>query len=160
MAIGLDIQTAIEKNLSAEVGEILKRRLEQAESDSKKVIDLRQLVEGLKNQVENLQNQVKSQEAIEQRIAVAQAAERAALGATTLKAIVELKEAHAKERVADMRSIVLAVFANNQFKYTTMENGSLPGGCDQYGNPRTTGYSRTSTGQGEGAPPPAPTGSP
>jgi TolA-binding protein len=160
MALELDIKTAIEKNLSAEVGAVLKTRLTKADVDADAVTELNKQVVKLQNQVDNLQKQVKKQEAIEQRIQQAEIAEKALRERQTDSKIVELKMKHAEERVFDMKSIVMAVFQNNQFKYTNVENGSLPAGCDQYGNPRTTGYNRTSTGTGEGAPPPPPVGSP
>jgi hypothetical protein len=160
MAINDDIKAAIDKNLSAEVGEILKRRLELAEADARKIVELKKLNEDLKSLVVSLEAQVAKagdlDKKFQQLVATNAEVEKKLIRAE----IYDLKVEHAKERVFDMKSLVSLVFQNNQFKYSTVENGSLPAGCDQYGNPRTTGYNRTSTGQGEGAPPPPPVGSP
>jgi hypothetical protein len=160
MAIQDDLRVAIEKNLSAEVGATLKRVLDKAESDASALALSKMSEENLRTQLNIAQGQVKSQEEVEGRIRTAKEAERKVIAATALKEITDLTLANAKERVADMKYLVGLVFQNNFYKYQTMENGSLPAGVDQYGNPKTTGYNRTMTGEGLGAPPPPPVGSP
>jgi hypothetical protein len=156
MALELDIQAAIEKNLSAEVGATLKKRLEIAEGDARRIVELRKLNEELKGQVEALSATIikagdldkKFQELVKTNAEVEKKLIRAE--------IIALKEEHAKERVAEMRGLVSLVFQNNQFKYNLTDNGYLPIPSGQGGGYFTAQHNRTITGQGEGAPPPAP----
>lgn len=54
----LEIQEIIKKNLPQQVGEVLKVRLEQAEKDTKKVIELESEIANLKELIKSLTNEL------------------------------------------------------------------------------------------------------
>lgn len=152
-----DVRAAIEKNLSAEVGEILKKRLAKADIDAATCETQKEKIASLEKQISDLYSRVKIGDELEARIQKAEAAERSLLAATALKEIVDLKLEFAKERVNDMKHLVALVFQNNQYKYQVTDNGYLPvpqgpGGGGYF----TANHSRTIAGEGTGAPPPAP----
>jgi hypothetical protein len=155
MAINDDIKAAIDKNLSTEVGDVLKKRLELVDSLEKK------LAAEVKLSLERVERIAEQTKVIERAGDLDKKAQElktkdAEVTSKLLRAeIVALKEEHAKERVAEMRNLVALVFQNNQFKYTLTDNGYLPVPMSGGGYTNAS-HQRTITGQGEGAPPPAP----
>jgi predicted RNase H-like nuclease (RuvC/YqgF family) len=159
MPMDSDIKAAIEKNLSAEIGTVLKERLAQAERieilnrDLKDKLDEGDLIN------KNLKKELDKFTSLEDQTKKAEAAAQAAKDATTDKRIVELIEKHSNEKVALMSQLVSLVFQNQKFKYTIQDGGSTPvsGGNGGF---FTANHSRTITGEGDGAPPPPPASGP
>jgi len=156
MAIEGDISKAIDANLNAEVGTRLKVRLQQAEDLEKKnklldqeVIEARRTIGDLNSKLERAGDLDKKNEVL---LKVQAEADKKLLRVE----IVELKEKHAKERVDDMKELVRCVFANNQYKYLIQENGMGVVTANPNNYPATIPTTRTISGTGDGAPPPAP----
>ena len=156
MAINDDIKAAIDKNLSMEVGKALKERLELVEilegrlrASAKLAEERTQLIETQTAQLARAGDLVEKAKALQLK--------DAEVTAKLLRAdLIALKEEHAKERVAEMRGLVLAVFANNQFKYQVNDNGYMPVSGTMGSSMQQASHSRTITATGEGAPPPGP----
>jgi len=129
------IREAIDTSLPTEVGTALKQRLEQADRDAEAVVEM---TEGIRKKNDIMQSQehmIAELKANEKIAAELDAREREI---TLREKLIELKEQHANARVADMRSLVEAVFANNRFKYSM--TGQVPvadgNGC-VYSQPTT-----------------------
>jgi hypothetical protein len=159
MALQDDVRLAIDKNLSAEVGSILRQQLQEGESAANALLDVRRQLKNAEAKLESLEYRALTDK---QRAEATAAAEKAAADlrkATTDKTIVDLKLEFAQQRVEDMRSIVLAVFANSRFKYTVAESGMWPMAPGQGGQwPVQQPFSHSASGEGEGSPPPPPIG--
>lgn len=63
----LEIQEIIKKNLPQQVGEVLKLRLEQAEKDAKKVIELENKISQLEKTVNEKQSELSSYKLLDER---------------------------------------------------------------------------------------------
>lgn len=116
-----DIKKAINENLPAQVGEVLKKRLAQADRDkdqlflsTKESTSLRKINDRLIDDVEALKGKVKKQVELDTREAEIILKEK----------LMGLKEIHSNERVKDLKDIVSLVFANNKYKYH--EFGDIP----------------------------------
>lgn len=155
MALNDDLKAAIEKNLSAEVGNTLKRRLESVDALEAKVDELQRKLKYAEELTDEYRTKLYKHEELDKRIEAATKAEAAAKAATIDKSISDLKDKHAAEKVSMMLDVVKSVFANNQYKYTVSDNGMMPVGGGQ-GGYFTAQHTRTIAGQGEGAPPPSP----
>lgn len=116
-----EIRDLIEKNLPAQVGNVLRERLETAEKDAKTVTGLNLDIKRLQNENRVLNSRLAKQEAVEAREAGVTDREKVA---AHREALIDLKEAHAKDKVAMMKSVVDSVFANNKYKY--QESGTVP----------------------------------
>lgn len=133
------ITESIKKNLPAEVGEVLKNRLIEADCLEKENINLSKKLEESEKECEELYYLKRDVGALKgQKYELDQ--KEAALNALYIKfehleEIVELKRQHAQEKISDNREILLAVFANNVVKYETFKSKdkSIPV-KDQYGS--------------------------
>jgi hypothetical protein len=156
MALEEDISKAIDANLTAEVSKRLKIRIQQAEDVERRAYLLEQEVIGLKKKLEMSEAQLHELKSLDDLIRKLETAKEQARTAAIDKQIVDLKIENAKERVGDMKELVRAVFANNQYKYIIQENGQAAVTASANGYPATVPVTRTVTATGEGAPPPPP----
>lgn len=120
-----ELMESVDKNLPQLVGDQLKARLTRADKDSEtaaKVPALESMVQECKAKLETI---AKRESEATRRESAVDLRER---NADLREKIIELKETHAKERVAEMRSVVQDVFANSKFKYTENGGGSGPNG--------------------------------
>ncbi len=121
-----ELNELIQRNLPELVGKELKQRLEQAEKDARDVATLRAAVQ----HHENLSQLRRSLEERETKAKARELALATSEQAYAVKAaVLELREKHATERVAEMRGVVGDVFRNNVLKYrqTGVENVPVPG---------------------------------
>ena len=120
-----DIKAVIEKSLPSAVGDVLKARLVKADEDAKQLERVQAHNQTLSKRVSDLEAVIKSDEEREGRIKNLQAAIQQAKDTTHDKAIVELIEKHANEKVDLVKSIVNTVFSNARLKSTVMENSQI-----------------------------------
>jgi hypothetical protein len=152
-----NIQEAIKKNLSAEVGDALRKRLNEADADLKALEVLHKRLAEL----ELVAKEVQSDKQRAKQIEMLEEKEKALRRAETDKYIITLREQSAKDREAFALRVLEIVFSNNVYKYRTTETGNLPIPASQPGTyPSTMPYNREASGVGEGAPPPPPTDKP
>jgi hypothetical protein len=141
------INAAIEKNLSAEIGTALKERLAKADQDAIELrqakADVQQMKEESYKQKDRADRLARDHDAMMKRCGDLDGREKAL---AIREATIELREGCASARIADMKYIVEAVFANNRFKYSM--TGYMPAGCDQYGNAQTASVHRDVEGEG------------
>lgn len=125
------VNKVINEQLPSQVGEALKKRLTQADLESKQLKDVMVRNETLTKEKEELVKAISGFKALESQLEHLQALKRE----TDLKLLKlelqELKVAQADLRVKDMKEIVGMVFANNKFKYNTCTSETVPSG--QYG---------------------------
>jgi hypothetical protein len=116
-----DINAAIAGHLPAAVGEVLRKRLQQVDQLEKDAEALRKRLEATEQALSVALAKVAAAGAVDARLAKADAHEKeladAAAAMSLREAVIILREAHARERVDDMRSLTQAVFANNHYKY-------------------------------------------
>lgn len=116
-----DINAAIAGHLPSAVGEVLRKRLHQADQLEKCAESLRKRLEETEQALSTALAKVAAAGAVDARLAKADAREHEIEGAAEAvalrEAIISLRETHARERVDDMRSLTQAVFANNHYKY-------------------------------------------
>lgn len=142
----LDIKEAIDANLTAEVGKRLQARLARLEilEQHKEATDAALIKKD--EEIKKLRETCASYNDIANREKLLIHNEQAlVLKEWDLK----VKEARleGRERAReDNLNVVLAVFANNRFKYN--ENANVPAGLDQYGNARTAFVSKDATLEG------------
>ena len=144
-----DIQDAINKNLPTQVGEALKKRLEQADQMERTLVTKSETINSLEATVKRLKDYEETSKNFAQRELVVAKAERE----------IEVSKAVMKEtqcmtsRMLDMnKEIVLAVFANSKYKYTEKEtkNFVTPSGSPPY--PQVTTVTDVNTIETEGTP--------
>ncbi len=111
----------IDKNLPNMVGSALKEKLKQADTDAESVRALRKQVEDYSKKDDifrDLENKRVRLESAEKELKTKQDA------FAIKEAVLNVKEEIWKERLADNRYLIDAVFANQRFKYS--ECGSVP----------------------------------
>lgn len=145
-----DIIDAINKNLPSAVGEVLRKRLEQAADLEKRFADL----EGKYNDVAKERNRLVDVVTQGKTIAEREAAADKKLEELKKKeiaaALIDLREHHAQERVQELKELTLAVFANSRMKYSTTErvmHPIQPFGTNQYGTTVTGENTKTTVVQ-------------
>lgn len=119
-----DIAEAIQKNLSAEVGQLLKNRLAKADTDEELARSLQVQLTNEKLEVEKLKGQLATYRDIANREIVVKSNE---VALREREWELKVKEAELKGRMLGVdlnHDIVKAVFANSRFKYS--ETGHMP----------------------------------
>lgn len=128
MDITQDIQKAIENQLPSAVGDVLKQRLQQAETDANKVAALESSLKTTRQERDTLLEINKNATAAFDKLShdYSDILDREA--AVTIREkemfLNELRVQMYQERIADLKQVTLAVFANNKYKYT--ESGFVP----------------------------------
>lgn len=151
-----DIQEVIRAQLPAQVGDVLRKRLADANRLENELKVANEANKGYLEKIVALEAQISRNGNLDHK-AMLLAAKEAEVNAKLLKAeIMDIREKHAQQRVDDMRSIVSAVFANNMFKYRVNDSGMIPVATQGGSYPTSMGFNRTVEATGEGAPPPAP----
>jgi beta-glucosidase-like glycosyl hydrolase len=139
MALDKDVQEAINKNLSKEVGTILQERLQKADQLELENAELKRNLEAAIATRNKLQELNQTAEALDKRRLLLNEKEAAI---AMREAVVNLREKHADEKVSLMRGVVQDVFANSRLKYS--ETSSFPMQVSNGGY--TTQVSTTRTG--------------
>jgi predicted RNase H-like nuclease (RuvC/YqgF family) len=152
MAIEEDISKAIDANLTSEVSNRLKARLQLAEDLEKKSVLLERALREAKEENQTLKALVSTEEQLNEKIRRFAEARDQAKEATIAKTIVDLKLEYSAVRVADMKELVKDVFANSRFKYTLQEGGTVPV-PNPGGYPTSASHSKTTTVEGTGQAP-------
>jgi DNA-directed RNA polymerase beta subunit len=128
-----EIRAAIEKSLPAAVGDVLKKRLEQAEQLATQLERVQAHNQTLAKKVSDLEATIKSDDEREVRIKKLQECIEQAKAATDDRRIVDMIEMHANEKVKLMQSLVTTVFSNAKLKSTVIENSQVPQVCNSPG---------------------------
>lgn len=133
-----EIRDIIAKNMPAEVGDVLKRQLLQAETDAAKVIDLTREIGDYRETNKNLtkENQVLRTRATavstrENEVTIREA------GVLDVKHRLEMASLQLeceRERRQDCFTMVGLIMGNNKYKYSRNESGMIP-----INNPGTNG---------------------
>lgn len=169
-----EIQAAITTNLPAQVGDALKTQLarlevleKQTREQTKQAATNLASIESLSDSQGKVQARINHLETQEE--GVLQREKAIAARETECALHLELnvlRQKHADERVAELRGVVLGVFRNNQFKYTTGRTGpvvlpSTPGvaGSNEYSStqvhpmgPSVEQHPSSESVEGEGGP--------
>lgn len=140
-----EINDIIDKHLPAQVGETLRKRLDQATKAEKDANYLSTRVTDLAREVESLKTQIKTQAEIESKLAEITRREAAVREKEVVQGILQEKLSGAEARIRDVKELVALVFQNNRFKYREFGNVPMPSG--QYG---TSSSYRDMTTEGEG----------
>lgn len=139
------VNKVINEQLPSQVGEALKKRLAQADLESKQLKEVIARNDVLGKEKEELAKALTAHKELDSKIQQLEALKRE----TDLKLLKlelqELKVTQADLRVKDMKEIVGMVFANNKFKYNTCTSETVPSG--QYGVQSVNTY-RSVDGEG------------
>lgn len=133
-----EFKAIIEKNLPAQVGDVLKKRLEQAELDAIKVErQIKQLEEKIKT-IDDLQDQIRAYMAFDERNSKLEAREKAvdeqerSLKIKTLEYQLESE----KGKTEFTKSVALGLVRNTEYKRSLFDSKDSPAGVDQFGTVR------------------------
>ena len=118
-----DIKKAIEKNLSAEVGDRLKEQLDKLERLEKKVEELRGENTRLIEKNQKLEKELNEYQEIEATLDEAQTMLQ---GAKVKEEILKLHENHANEKVDLIKGLVETVFKSPDMRSQFAFNATLP----------------------------------
>lgn len=139
------VNKVINEQLPSQVGEALKKRLLQADLESKQLKEVIARNDVLGREKEELAKALTTHKELDSKIQQLEALKRE----TDLKLfkleLQELKVTQADLRVKDMKEVVGMVFANNKYKYSECGNSSVPSG--QYGVQSVNTY-RSVDGEG------------
>ncbi len=123
MALETDIQDAIKKNLSAEVGEALRKRLTQADKDAQRVVELEAAYERWRA------DEKKHGDLTSREVAVTARESRVNDRERELKHLDEIRDLKVKcadDRLGDLRQITAQVFSSPVFRRTVESSGQVP----------------------------------
>lgn len=109
-----DIQDAINKNLPTQVGEALKKRLEEADKNDRLIVEYKAEETRLRAEVSRLKNLDDIAKTFATRESALVKAERVL---EIAQAVSKVRDEVTGNRLADLKEVVLAVFANSKFKY-------------------------------------------
>lgn len=133
-----EIQEIIKKNLPAQVGEILQKRLEQAESDYRSLQNLKEKMLSLDEQIIRLNEEISKYKAFDSRNSLLEIREKLVseqernLKIETLEFQLQAE----KEKTQFSKDVALGLVRNTEYKRSFMDNKTVPEGMDQYGNQR------------------------
>lgn len=122
------ITKAINEQLPAQVGQVLKTRLAKAEKDAADLVTLRESFDAMKAERDSLLKRVADEKELLLRQKAIEVAAKEVDAKLLKLEIHELKVAQADIRVKDMKEVVGMVFANNKFKYYESGSTSVPSG--------------------------------
>mgnify|MGYP003429560086 FL=1 len=126
------ITKAINEQLPAHIGDVLRKRLETAASDANRVAELDKQNGELRFEVDKLKTELKIYDDLGKRRSELERL-KAEVDAKLLKLeISELKVEQAAVRVKDMKEVVGMVFANNRYKYSECSSRQVPGDPGSY----------------------------
>lgn len=121
-----EINEIIKKNLPAQVGELLKQRLDQAESDAKELIRYKQADTDKAKIIRELEETIKEYKKQDDRNSKLELREKEVEQAERNRKVfeAELKLAEAEKRLADNTNFVGMVFKSPIFRKSTSESTS------------------------------------
>jgi hypothetical protein len=123
MTLESDLQEAIKKNLSEEVGAVLRKRLEQAETDACKLARLEREKAQWDRDSQKHRDLDTRESLLKDREGKVAAREHEL---KHLDEIRDLKIKHAEERNKDLRDITHQVFSSPVFRRTIESSGQVP----------------------------------
>jgi DNA repair exonuclease SbcCD ATPase subunit len=128
----------IEKNLPAQVGDVLKKRLDQANNDASKVKQLEEQLGNRNQHVTKLEAQIADYKKFDERNSAIEAREKACdtyerdLKVKTL----EYQLQSEREKTQFSKEVALGLVRNTEYTKKVFDTRSGPDGIDQYGNQR------------------------
>lgn len=130
-----EIKAIIEKNLPAQVGDVLKERLEQAEKDAVRVKQLEEQLGSRNQHVTKLETTISDYQKFDERNAALELREKNVGDAErNLKvATLEFQLVAEKEKTEFTKSVALGLVRNTEYRRTMYDNQNEPY-KDQYGN--------------------------
>ncbi len=152
-----DIKAAIEKNLPSAVGDVLRKRLDEADKVAAELAATKAKLDKTQDALNTATKLMVEKEDLDKRaigITVKEAAlAKAELELNARKEVYELHKSYAAEAVKQMERVVLAVFANARLKSSVLENGTvavpMPGYNGGSGYVATQGVTSTKTTETE-----------
>ncbi len=124
--IMVKIQDAIRSTLPTQIGEELQKVLKEAEENKKALYYEKHEHNGTKQKLQELERRVVSQTEIEKRVQSVIDRETKVTLREHAAELNEYKVTAATQRVADLKEVTLAVFANSKFKYERSSSGNAP----------------------------------
>jgi hypothetical protein len=117
-----EINDIINKNLPAQVGEVLKQRLILADQEAQRLKDALGAIESLTREIKSLERQVRENNEIRARIDALNKGEAKLLEKQVAldkdEAVLKVRTEMTNQMIGMNKDIVLAVFANNKMKYS------------------------------------------
>jgi hypothetical protein len=131
-----EINEIIEKNLPAQVGQVLRERLEKADKDEALVSSLRGQIEVLKKDVETGLNTIKKYGEKDSRNNNLDAREKAIKeGEIQLKVdTLEYQLESEKDKTKHAKELAMGLVRNTAYRKELFDTKTGPEGLDQYGN--------------------------
>lgn len=147
-ALLAEFQDVIRKNLPAHLGDELQKLLADGVTTKQKLADTTHSLRSKNAECEELNRRVTSERKLIEREEAVKKREDEVLKREIKMELNEYKVTAAAERIADLKAVTLAVFANNQFKYERQShsNKQVPapsGSCTQYINENSTDQIKT-----------------
>lgn len=142
-----EFKLIIEKNLPAQVGDVLKKRLEQADADATKVKQLEDQLVNRNQHVTKLEATIADYKKSDERNAALEAREKACdtqerdLKMKTLEYQLQAE----KEKTSFSKEVALGLVRNTEFRKDVFDTRSGPEGKDQYGNPQYATHTISAT---------------
>lgn len=134
-----EFQEIIQKNLPAQVGEALKKRLEVADQADSEIPRLKSEIRNLQTSNAALQEKIDEKDKIESMISIQQSQlekiekEQHDLDLERLRIQLEVE----KDKSSFVKDIAMGLVRNQEFRRQLFDSKSGPeGGVDQYGNTR------------------------
>jgi hypothetical protein len=133
-----EFQEIIQKNLPAQVGEALKKRLEVADQADNEIPRLKSEIRNLQTSNAALQEKINEKDKIESMISIQQSQlekiekEQHDLDLEKLRIQLEVE----KDKSSFVKDIAMGLVRNQEFRRQLFDNKSGPEGVDQYGNTR------------------------
>lgn len=131
-----EIQESIKKNLPLQVGEELKKVIEQAKSDSEKVKHLTNQKIDLERTIDSLNAKLTEYAKLDERNSALEARENKVIEderEIKLKTLQYQLDAE-KEKTQFSKEVALGLVRNTEYRRILRDNTSQPDGKDQYGN--------------------------
>lgn len=133
-----EFKAIIEKNLPAQVGDVLKKRLEQADKDAADLSTARKANEDAVKKIDDLNKQIADYKKFDERNSALEAREKACeIQERDLKVkTLEYQLQSEKDKTVFAQGLALGLVRNTEFKRTVFDTKNGPEGVDQYGNTR------------------------
>lgn len=133
-----EFKSIIEKNLPAQVGDVLKRRLEQADIDANRVKEVENLLEARNSHIENLKSEIVGYKKFDERNSTLMVREAAADEKERNFKIVSLEYQllAEKDKTKFSMDVAMGLVRNTEYKRDVFNSKTGPEGVDQYGQMR------------------------
>lgn len=142
-----EIKEIIQKNLPAQVGEVLRETLEQAEKDAEQVKILSENINKKTFEIKNLHYEIEEYRKFDERNQQLEQREKDVANKERNLTIQQLTyELNSeKEKTQFSKDVALGLVRNTEFRKSIFDNTTEPGGKDQYGNQYYVNKTQNST---------------